>query len=842
MVILVAAALLGNLWHYELTMAPEDLEALYDYPHTETLYPAHVSCPAGESDCLAGFRGSTSLLLPKKSWRLELLDHNLIGRSHLYLDAQYRDLSMMRNHLAMELVRRMGYPAPLSRHVTLSINGESMGVYLETERVDQDFLVRNGLPEGTFFKALESPARFAPFLSGHPPLDGFQCRSGDEYGAPELVRLIGDVCWGGEFEGRFDSDCFMGNMAANLAMVDMDSCVKNYYLVLGSDGVWRYFPWDHDATFGNDWQGCFDFSRVNTVYYLPMFMNSLFTRILSEEDGRCSFGNELEHAADCMEFELPCIIDSLRVAIRDDVYLDPLRPGTPADFEEACDSLELFISERAGVVRGLISHHHPPDFITLYVSPGWITPDVRNVMVNLSSSDSLKWCRLWMVPDACVPEMTEMHAAQGSGGRVWTAGVSTREPFDRTMRFFVFYRQATLPEPAPTMFYPPYGICLNEYRSEALPAVVRVDDAPLLESLVPDNQLRLGPSLWALPFVNESGSLMDLSLCHVMLGSPTYRVFFPDSLSLAPGETLFVTNDLQAFSVELRRRRAVGDCAAPSSAGFPAVLFDPSWTPAASHDVPARERFIQSGAGFPLITELSYSQPSGVTSGDWLECHNPNTEWLDISHTGVSDSDHGYTVLPSGTVIPPGGFLILASEPNLFQREHPRIPCEVAALGFNLSSEGDTVRFISRTGVQTTAITYGSDNPWAKASEAVLSLIHPLAPPMNPDSWEVAEYPGTPGSPNPSWNETIFEPLSIRYIAPVPAGFGPVVFSVTPVETTVTVFVADLAGRIVYRPVTLEPGHEEHTLEMPPGLPSGMYFLVVRSGGGTCSGKLIWLP
>jgi len=834
--------LIGNLWHYELTIAPEDLEALYAYPCSEALYPAHVSCPAGESDCFAGFRGGTSLMLPKKSWQLELFDRNLTGRSYLYLDAHYRDLSMMRNLLAMELVRRMGYPAPVCRHVTMSINGENMGVYLETERVDQDFLVRNGLPEGAFFKAVESPARIVPFLSGHQPLDGFECRSGDEYAAGELIRLIGDVCWGSEFESRFDSDCFMGNMAANLAMVDTDCCVKNYYLVLGSDGVWRYIPWDHDATFGNDWQGCFDFSRVNTVFYQPMHMNSLFSRLLSEESGRTCFGEELERAADIMESELPGILDSLRAAIRSDVYQDPLRAGTPADFEEACDSLGLFICERADAVGDLINHHHPPEFISMHISPGWVTPDAGNVIVNLSCSDSLKWCRLWVVPDTGVPEMEEMHASHGSGGTVWTTCIPTCEPIGRTMRFFVFFRQANLPEPAPTLFFPPYGIFLNEYRSEALPGVVRVDHAPILESLVPGNQLRLGPSLWALPLVNESGSRMDLSLCHVMLGVPPYRVFFPDSLSLAPGETLIVASDLQAFSVELRRRLVVGDCAAPSSAGFPAVLFDPSWTSSASHDVPSRERFIQSDSGFPLITELSYSQPSSVSSGDWMEIHNPNSEWLDISHTGVSDSDHGCTMLPAGTVLPPGGFLILASDPYLFRREHPRVPCGVTDLGFNLSSQGDTVRFISRTGVQCTAIAYGSQNPWTEASEAVLTLIAPLAPPMNPESWGIAEYPGSPGLPNPSWDDQVYEPLAIRYIAPIPAGAGPVVFSVTPVEYPVTIFVVDIAGRTVCNPVTLEPGLEEYSLAIPPGMPSGMYFLVARSSGGMCSGKLLWLP
>jgi hypothetical protein len=113
---------------------------------------------------------------------------------------------------------------------------------------------------------------------------------------------------------------------------------------------------------------------------------------------------------------------------------------------------------------------------------------------------------------------------------------------------------------------------------------------------------------------------------------------------------------------------------------------------------------------------------------------------------------------------------------------------------------------------------------------------------MSPESWEAVEYPGTPGLPNPSWSEPVFEPPAIRYIAPSPAGAGPVVFSMTPVENPVTVFVTDLAGRVVNSPVTLDPGSGEHTLEIPPGLPSGMYFLVVRSGAGTCSGKLVWLP
>lgn len=735
----------------------------------------------------------------------------------------------------------MGYPAPLTRHVTLSINGENMGVYLETERIDRDFFVRNGLSEGAVFKAVESPARLVPFSSGHPPFDGFECRSGDEYGCTELMRLIGDVCWGGDFEHGFDSDCFIGNMAANLAMVDLDCCVKNYYLVLGTDGVWRYFPWDHDASFGNDWRGVFSFSRVNTVYYQPMYMNTVFTRLLTDDCHRLFFGLELDRAADCMEFDLPGIADSVRTAIRDDVYLDPLRQGTPADFEGACDSLILFVSARAAVVRNIFCHHDPPDSMALQIAPGWITPDAHSVSVTVISPDSLNWCQLWMVADGMVQGMTEMQVAHGSGGTVWNQLLPVRSSFDRTMRFFLYYRQATLPEPAPTLFYPPYGVFLSNYHDEVLPATVRVDRAPIMGLLVPGNQLRFGPSLWALPLVNAGRSFMDLSLCHVRLGDPAYRVFFPDSISLAPGETLFVTNDAQSFCVELRRRLVVGDCAAPTAAGSPVVLCDPSWTPVVSHDVPDAERHIASAAGFPLITELSYSQPQGMNSGDWLECYNPSAKWLDMSHARVSDSNHGSTVIPPGTLIPPGGFLIFASDPYLFRRAHPRVPCVVTDLGFNLSSESETIRFTDRSGVQCIALAYGSESPWENASGAVLSLKDPLFSPLIPESWEVLEYPGTPGAPNPAWNVPLHEPLAIRYITPVPATGGPVVFSISSVENPVTAHLADLTGRIVHSHGILEPGRCEYILDVPADLPSGMFFLVVQSSGIMCSQKLILL-
>jgi spore coat protein H len=841
MILLPLVLFAGGLWNYHLTIAPEHLQALYDNPESEALFPGHIASPAGESDCLVGFRGTTSLLLPKKSWRIDLTDPGLIGRTRINLDAHYRDLTMMRNHLAMELVRRMGYPAPITRHVTFSVNGENMGVYLETERIDGDFMLRNSLPGGALFQAMEGSSRFVPFLSGHDQADGFSPRTGSEYMVPELIRLIGDVCGGGEFESRFDTGMFLGNMAANLAMVETDAPSKNYFLQLGHDGNWRYFPWDHDASFGNDWQGDFHRDYLSWVFTTHMQLQSPFLRLMTDPEHRNTFRSGLIQAAEIMASELPASLDSVRNAIREDVYLDPLRAGTPEDFEAACDSLLWFITERADITPDLYRHHFPPDVLDIRVEPAWITPGTRSVEVTATCSDSLVWCELNVIVDGAPPEMVEMEHVPGSGGRMWRAEIGGEFTFTSSLRFFIKICQSTIPWPEPLVYYPTHAIFGDIYKNEALPGVARVAEPPILEKLMPVTQMRLGPALWALPLRNDSEREMDLSLCHISLGNPPSRVFFPENLLLQPGETLFVTSGLEAFSLELPGRISVGDCASSSAAGYGMTLFDPSWNKAVFHQVPPGERHVRLADILPLITEISYSQPLYFPSDDWMELHNPGREWIDLSLTGISDSDQGHTVFPQGTMIPPFGFLVLASDTDLFTAQYPDVGCDVVKMGFRLSSDGETLRFISRGGHSIEMMSYGTGSPWPPDDEGIIAITGPHRDPADPASWVATAQPGTPGAANPEWFGENESGIRIQSLRPNPSRNGPLFFSLSGGAGPVFVQLFDLTGRVAYIRGFIEPGMPEYTLELPPGLPSGVYFLVVSSGGNTATRKLLWL-
>lgn len=829
------------LWHYDLVIEPQYLEALYSDPSADVLYPAHISCPSGESDCLVGFRGTTSLNLPKKSWRIDLFDHGLIGRGRLNLDAHYRDLTMMRNHLSMELVRRMGYPAPVTRHVTFSVNGENMGVYLETERIDGDFMMRNNLPDASLFQAVGGEARFTPFISGTPPGTGFEWPTGDEGMLPELTALIGDAFLGDGYEDRFDMDLFIANMAVNLAVMETDGPCKNYYLALGTDGMWRYLPWDHDSTFGNDWEGIFHPATVLQPYTPQMQLVTPFHHAMRNPDHRDTFRVMLDEAAVIMAGQLSQSLDSVRNAIRADVYLDPLRPGTRDDFESACDSLAWYIAERAEAMPGFHGHHRTPDTLTLSIQPSWVVSGAQEIVVNASSSDSLFWCNLFVVSDGGQPLELGMNEVPGSLGMEWTIEISTTGGFESDLRFYIKTCQATVPPLEPPVYFPPYALFNSTYKDEALPAAVRVGAAPDLDALLPGMQVRLGPCLWALPLWNSGSTDMDLSLCSVTLGEPQGRVFFPEELILAPGESLFVTNNLSALTLELPGRKVVGDCRALTSSGNDIVLFDPGWAPSAAHVAPLGERFLTPANAPPLITEICFSQPLLLNPGDWMELHNPGSGWMDLSHTGISDANPGHMVFPAGTGIPAFGFLVLASDVDLFRAQFPDVDCQVLDMGFGLSSDGEDIRFVNRAGVTTELVRYTSEPPWPGDENGIIALQGPGLDQSDPLSWAAEEQPGSPGAPNPAWcqNDTGF--ITVGSIMPNPVRGGALSFTLSGGAGAIQVSVVDLAGRIVQRAGEVGSG-SLHSIEIDAGIPPGVYFLVARSSGRTGSGRFIWLP
>lgn len=93
-------------------------------------------------------RGSSSMIFPKKSYSLELADHNeeevafpLIGlpsEADWTLIANYDDKTYLRNAYMYNLWAQTGYYSPRTKHVEVVINGEYMGLYVLTEKIKRD--------------------------------------------------------------------------------------------------------------------------------------------------------------------------------------------------------------------------------------------------------------------------------------------------------------------------------------------------------------------------------------------------------------------------------------------------------------------------------------------------------------------------------------------------------------------------------------------------------------------------------------------------------------------------------------------------------------------------------
>ncbi len=351
MQILVCAILFlgqqGSLDSYNLTIDPVFLDSLYAHPFDDLEFPALIETEAGICSCTAGFRGGTSLWCSKKSWKIELADPSLLNASHLLLDAQYRDLTMMRNALAMWLARRLGRPASETRHVELTVNGEPYGVYVQVEHIDNYFFQRNGIGDGPLFKSVSHEGRLAWQPCDSTLITGFEAKEGSEEAFSLVRRLIDQVNLDHPFQASIPD--WIAYTAVTLAINDTDALTKNYYIHMTPEGEWRFYPWDRDASFGNTWTGDYDSSWVHKTTTFALSISPMTARLLTSGENRELLEEYIEELSEIMRLEMPGVIDSIQAEIRESVGADPFYDGNVDDFDEAVAVLRSAVISRGGI-------------------------------------------------------------------------------------------------------------------------------------------------------------------------------------------------------------------------------------------------------------------------------------------------------------------------------------------------------------------------------------------------------------------------------------------------------------------------------------------------------------
>jgi len=235
----------------------------------DLLRPASFAC-AGEvyPDCSVRFRGNTACALEKRNLKFRFNRGRYFeGLRKLNLQGMWTDKSLVREHLAWDLIREFGVPYCETDYVRVHVNGRYHGLFLWLEHPDGRFLERNGLDgEDCLFKA-KQPAGGGGALIGvaaQTSLDQYErfweqetCEDGDLSGLAAFVdSMHGDSRQlGGPtaefFFARSNPEHVIGYQLAQTLLNNIDSFAKNHFLYQDVDSDrWSVLTWDMDLVFG----------------------------------------------------------------------------------------------------------------------------------------------------------------------------------------------------------------------------------------------------------------------------------------------------------------------------------------------------------------------------------------------------------------------------------------------------------------------------------------------------------------------------------------------------------------------------------------------------------------
>jgi len=147
------------------------------------------------------------------------------------------------------------------------------------------------------------------------------------------------------------------------------------------------------------------------------------------------------------------------------------------------------------------------------------------------------------------------------------------------------------------------------------------------------------------------------------------------------------------------------------------------------------------------FSEIMYHPPPG--DPEFLEIQNLEPAPVDLSGatlTGVS------ATLPPGTVIEPGGFLVLTPDLAAFRGRYSRVPVAATYAG-DLADAGETLALGDARGAPLLRVAYDNKAFWPVGPDGygyALVMVDPAADPADPEHWRSsARRRGSPGGPDP---------------------------------------------------------------------------------------------
>jgi len=193
-------------------------------------------------------------------------DQDIMGYEKLKLSNALFDVTFVKETLGY-LLEGLYLPTPQAGYMNVSVNGAIMGLYVNVESINKQFLRKHfGNDQGTFFKC-EPQFHFGEDYLAFPDLKwygadsnayayqkGYEMKS--DHGWTDLLELIYTLNYNiDNIEEILNVDRVLWFFAASTVMPDLDNYFwfvpHNFYLYQNASGQFEIIPWDKDHTFGN---------------------------------------------------------------------------------------------------------------------------------------------------------------------------------------------------------------------------------------------------------------------------------------------------------------------------------------------------------------------------------------------------------------------------------------------------------------------------------------------------------------------------------------------------------------------------------------------------------------
>jgi len=148
-----------------------------------------------------------------------------------------------------------------------------------------------------------------------------------------------------------------------------------------------------------------------------------------------------------------------------------------------------------------------------------------------------------------------------------------------------------------------------------------------------------------------------------------------------------------------------------------------------------------------LISEVFYDTPGVDSSEEWIELFNPTSQAIDLSGWTISDNA-GTFIIPTGTIIAAGSFLVIARDSQGFFALYGFNP-DISGLSLSLSNTGDKLTLKDASGLEMDFVSWENYVTGWDITASTGSTIERSPPSVDTDlvvDWIVTTANGNPGT------------------------------------------------------------------------------------------------